>query len=109
MENSQTEESDHFIGKTTQQVELEVPRVSVQLEQINFPIEIEKEISDEVEEKAPTQRSLQQPDPIVVSRPRREIRKPARYTDKVAYALAITEDDIPLTYREAIGKSEKAR
>jgi hypothetical protein len=109
VENSQIEESDHSTGKTMQQVELEVPKVSVQPEHINFPVEIEEEITDEVEEEAPTQRSLQQPDPIVVSRPRREIRKPARYTDTVTYALLITEEDIPLTYREAIGNSEKAR
>jgi hypothetical protein len=109
MENSQIEESDHSTGKTTQQVELEVPKVSVQPEQINFPVETEEEISDEVEEEAPTQRSLQQPDSIAVSRPRREIRKPARYTDTVAYALPITEEDIPLTYREAISNSDKAR
>jgi hypothetical protein len=109
VENSQNEEFDHSTWKTTQQVELEVPRVSVQPEQINFQIEIEEEISDEVEEEAPTQRSQQQLDSIAISRLRRETRKPTRYTDTVAYALPIIEDDIPLTYIEAIGNSEKAR
>jgi hypothetical protein len=42
VENSQIEESDHSTGKTTQQVELEVPKVSVQPEQINFPVETEE-------------------------------------------------------------------
>jgi hypothetical protein len=35
-------------------VELEVPRVSVQLEQINFPIMTEEESSNEVEVEALT-------------------------------------------------------
>jgi hypothetical protein len=96
VKNSQIEESDHSTRKTTQQVELEVPKLSVQPKHINFPVATEEESSDEVEEEAP--RSLQQPDSIAVSRPMREIRKPAWYTDTVAYALPITEDDIPLTY-----------
>jgi hypothetical protein len=90
-------------------VELEVPRVSVQLEQINFPIMIEEESSNEIEVDTPTQRSLQQPDSIAISRPRREIQKLARFTDTVAYALPITDDDILLTYREAISNLEKAK
>jgi hypothetical protein len=52
--NSQIEEFDHSIEKTTQQVELEVPRVSVQPEQINFPIMTEEESSTEVEVETPT-------------------------------------------------------
>jgi len=107
--NSQIEESDHSTEKSTQQVELEVPRVSVQLKQINFPILTEEESSNEVEEETPTQRSLKQLDSIAVSRLRREIRKLARFTDTVAYALPITDDDILLTYREAISNLEKAK
>jgi len=52
--NSQIEEFDYSIEKTTQQVELEVPRVSVQPEQINFPIMTEEESSNEVEVETPT-------------------------------------------------------
>ena len=33
-------------------------------------------------------------DSIAVNSPRREIRMPARYTDMVAYALPVAEDDI---------------
>ncbi len=69
----------------------------------------EEESSNEVEVETPTQRSLQQPDSIAVNRPRREIRKPAQFTDTVAYALPITDDDILLTYREAISNLEKAK
>lgn len=69
----------------------------------------EEESSNEVEEETPTQRSLKQPDSIAVSRPRREIRKLARFTDTVAYALPITDDDILLTYREAISNLERAK
>jgi hypothetical protein len=81
----------------------------VEFEQINFSVMTEEKSSNEVEVETPTQRSLQQPDSIAVNRPRREIRKPAQFTDTVAYALPITDNDIPLTYREAIGNSEKGR
>lgn len=44
----------------------------------------------------------QQPESIAATRPRREIRKPARYTDMVAFALPVIDDDVPCTYREAM-------
>ncbi|CAL9002404.1 unnamed protein product [Prunus brigantina] len=40
------------------------------------------------------------------SKSRREIRKPARFTDIVAYALPVIEDDIPSAYKEAVRSSE---
>ena len=40
--------------------------------------------------------------------PRREIRMPARYTDMVAYALPVAEDDILVNFKEAIKCSESA-
>jgi len=58
----------------------------------------------EVEEVL-TQEPLSTPEPIAVARPRREIRKPARFTDMVAYALPVV-DDIPITYQEAMQSLE---
>jgi hypothetical protein len=51
----------------------------------------EEESSNEVKEETSTQRSLQQPDSIVVSRPRIEIRKPGWFTDTMVYAQPITD------------------
>ena len=50
----------------------------------------------------------QQPESIAVSRPKRDIRKPARYTDLVVYALPVTENDVPETYREAAQGADSA-
>ncbi|KAE8709887.1 Tubulin beta-2 chain [Hibiscus syriacus] len=41
-----------------------------------------------------------------VTRPMREIRRPARFVDMVAYALPVVDDDIPITYQEAIQSLE---
>ncbi|KAG8499853.1 hypothetical protein CXB51_006283 [Gossypium anomalum] len=41
-----------------------------------------------------------------LQRPRREIRKPARFDDIVAYALPIADDDVPSTYTEAISNPD---
>ncbi|KAG8497200.1 hypothetical protein CXB51_008576 [Gossypium anomalum] len=50
------------------------------------------------DEEVPTEEPLQ--------RPRREIRKPARFDDIVAYALPIADDDVPSTYTEAISNPD---
>ena len=47
-------------------------------------------------------------DSIAVNRPIREIRKLAHYTDMVAYALPIADDNIPMNFREATKISECA-
>ena len=65
------------------------------------------------DEEISTQESQQQQESIAVNRPRRDIRKPARFADMVAYALPIIDGDIPATYREAVscfevGKWKKA-
>ncbi|KAK0597501.1 hypothetical protein LWI29_025983 [Acer saccharum] len=61
---------------------------------------------EEGEEEVLTQEPSQQQDSIAVRRPRREIRKPARFVDMVAYALPIVNDDVPSSYKEAIRSSE---
>ena len=52
------------------------------------------------------QESQQQHESIVVNKPRREIRIPARYNGIVAYALPIVDDDVPSTHKEAVMYSE---
>ncbi|KAG8492333.1 hypothetical protein CXB51_009816 [Gossypium anomalum] len=75
----------------------------VELEKVNDdPANIEGTNDEEV----PTQEPLQQQDSIAYRRPRREIRKPARFDDIVAYALLIADDDIPSTYTEAISNPD---
>ena len=60
------------------------------------------------EEEVSTQEPQQQSEPIAVRRQRREIQKPARFTDMVAYALPVV-DNIPSTYTEAIQSLENNR
>ncbi|KAE8674962.1 hypothetical protein F3Y22_tig00111708pilonHSYRG00377 [Hibiscus syriacus] len=43
----------------------------------------------------------QTPEPLAITRPRR-----ARFVDMVAYALPVVDDDIPITYQEAIQSLE---
>ena len=77
--------------------------VQVEFEKVNDdPANIEGTNDEEVS----TQELLQQQDSIAYRRPRREIRKPARFDDMVAYALPIADDDVPSTYTEAISNSD---
>ncbi|KAH9800324.1 hypothetical protein KPL71_000620 [Citrus sinensis] len=62
--------------------------------------------STENDEEVLTQEPSQQHDSIAYRMPHREIRKPARFVDMVAYALPIVDDDVPSTYREAISNPE---
>lgn len=89
-----------------QQVEFEAPVTSVIPVQTGDSLTDDSVGEDTVTDESPVQASTQQPDSIAVSRPRREIRKPARFTDMVAYALPVVDDDIPSTYREAMRNSE---
>ncbi|KAE8706446.1 hypothetical protein F3Y22_tig00110393pilonHSYRG00191 [Hibiscus syriacus] len=56
-----------------------------------------------------TQEPLETPEPLAVIRPRREIRRPVRFVDMVAYALPVVVDDIPVTYQEVILSLESKR
>ena len=58
------------------------------------------------DEEVLTQEPSQQQDSIAYIRLLREIRKPARFVDMVAYALPIVDDDVPSTYREAVSNPE---
>ncbi|KAE8701188.1 Detected protein of confused Function [Hibiscus syriacus] len=61
--------------------------------------------SSTIGEKTPLEELLETPEPLVVRRPRREIRRPA-FVDIVAYALPVVDDYIPITYQEAIQSLE---
>lgn len=65
-----------------------------------------EEESDEGE--VSTQEPSQQSEPIAVRRKKREIQKPARFSDMVAYALPVIED-VPSTFPEAIRSSESGK
>ncbi|MCF8704097.1 hypothetical protein L3055_11225, partial [Corynebacterium sp. MC-02] len=65
----------------------------------------EKELG---EEEVPTQELQQQPESIAIDRPRRQIKKPARFVDMVAYALPVV-DDVPSTFLEVAESLENER
>ncbi|KAJ8643984.1 hypothetical protein MRB53_005732 [Persea americana] len=71
-----------------------------------IPVELEGD--DIGEEETPAQEPPQeQADSIAASRPKRNIRKPQRFTDMVAYALPMVEECVPTTYKEAKRHSER--
>ncbi|KAG8480138.1 hypothetical protein CXB51_024910 [Gossypium anomalum] len=72
---------------------------NVELEKVN---DDPANIGGTNDEEVPTQEPLQQQDSIAYKRPRREIRKPNRFDNIVAYALPIIEHDVSSTYTEAI-------
>ena len=94
MMKNEDSQKDDKTSSTLQQVEFE--KVN------DDPANIERTNDEEVS----TQELLQQQDSIAYRRPRREIRKPARFDDMVAYALPIADDDVPSTYTEAISNSD---
>ena len=62
------------------------------------------------EEEVSNEEPQQQHDlPIAISRPRREIRKPARFEDMVAYAFPMVEEGIPQTFLEANSSPDKEK
>ncbi|KAI9162078.1 hypothetical protein LWI28_023589 [Acer negundo] len=64
-----------------QQVEFEFPKKSEKASPTVDGPDDQDEISVEVEDSAPLSEIRQQPESIATSRPKRDIRKPARYTD----------------------------
>ncbi|TXG74049.1 hypothetical protein EZV62_002628 [Acer yangbiense] len=74
-----------------QQVEFETPKksekVSPTVDHPDDEFDDQDEISVEVEDSAPVPEIRQQPESIATSRHKRDIRRPARYKDMVAYAL----------------------
>ncbi|KAH9742736.1 hypothetical protein KPL70_003051 [Citrus sinensis] len=95
-------QEDDKTSSTLQQVEFEKVKVDPagvdEMDSDSPSIENDKEVL--------TQEPSQQQDSIAYRRPRREIRKPARFVDMVAYALPIVDNDVHSTYREAISNPE---
>ncbi|KAI9199191.1 hypothetical protein LWI28_029090 [Acer negundo] len=92
-----------------QHVEFEVPK---KLDKASLTVngpDDQDEISIEVEDSAPLSDIRQQPKSIATSRPKRDIRKPARYTDMVAYDLPVTDGDVPYIYREAMDSTDNVK
>ncbi|CAL8994262.1 unnamed protein product, partial [Prunus brigantina] len=92
MVNQNKHESEIEATKTmssSKQVELlKTPVVPVRSDTTDTSPTVDSDEEDEDdEEEAPTQEPPQQQDSIAIRRSRREIRKPARFTDIVAYAL----------------------
>ncbi|KAG8503986.1 hypothetical protein CXB51_002302 [Gossypium anomalum] len=92
-EDIQTDDTPQQVECTPKQVEFEQVRI-YPVNKSNSPATMEEL---EVEEVL-TQEPLSTPEPVTVARPRREIRRPARFTNMVAYALPVVDDDIPITY-----------
>ena len=66
--------------------------------------------ADVGEEEVSNEEPQQQQDlPIAIRRPRREIRKPARFEDMVAYAFSVVEEGISQTFLEAISSPDKEK
>ncbi|KAE8707872.1 hypothetical protein F3Y22_tig00110372pilonHSYRG00231 [Hibiscus syriacus] len=95
-------------SSTPQQVE-HTPK-QVEFQQMMIPeidaADSSTPIEESEDEEVQTQEPLETPETLAVTRPRREIRRPARFVDMVAYALPVVDDDIPITYQEAIQSLE---
>ena len=91
--------------RTTKQVEFE--QIMVGPTNTRSSDSSVEEEESEIEE-VPTQEPQQQHESIAVNRPRREIHKPARFANMVAYALPVV-DDVPSTFSEAVRSTENGR
>ncbi|KAL4291216.1 hypothetical protein GQ457_14G001800 [Hibiscus cannabinus] len=71
-------------------VELQKTVISLEIDDTDSPPLMEESEDEEVQ----TQEPLETSEPLVVTRPRRKIRKPARFKDTMAYAFPVIDDDI---------------
>ena len=103
---------------TFQQQEGRLPQVEGTQKQVEFQTTSAKPVEDQQidheadvgEEEVSNEELQQQQDlPIAIRRPRREIRKPARFEDVVAYAFPVVEKGIPQTFLEANSNSGKEK
>ena len=103
---------------TFQQPEGRLPQVEGTQKLVEFQTTSVKPVEDQQteheadvgEEEVSNEEPQQQHDlPIAISRPRREIRKPARFEDMVAYAFPVVEEGIPQTFLEENSSPEKEK
>ena len=92
------------------------PQVEGTQKQVKFQTTSVKPVEDQQteheadvrEEEVSNEEPQQQHDlPIAISRPRREIRKPTRFEDMVAYAFPVVEEGIPQNFLEANSSPDK--
>ena len=109
MLKQKTPEKENENPNSLKQVEFESHEISEEpVQTIDHPeYESDDQVSSEMEISSPE--ISQQPESIATSRPKRNIRKPARYSDMVAYALPVIDDDVPNTYKEAVYSSENVK
>ena len=89
---------------TQKQVEFQTTSAKpVEDQQTDHEVDVGEE---EVSNEEPQQ---QQDLPIAIRRLRREIRKPARFEDMVAYAFSVVEEGISQTFLEAISSPDKEK
>ena len=103
---------------TFQQPEGRLPQVEGTQKQVEFQTTSSKPVEDQqteheadVGEEEVSNEEPQQPHdlPIAIRRPKREIRKPARFEDMVAYAFPVVEEGIPQTFLEANSSPNKEK
>ena len=103
---------------TFQQPEGRLPQVEGTQKLVEFQTTSVKPVEDQQteheadvgEEEVSNEEPQQQHDlPIAISRPRREIRKPARFEDMVAYAFPVVEEGIPQTFLEVNSSPDKEK
>ena len=103
---------------TFQQPEGRLPQVEGTQKLVEFQTTSIKPVEDQQteheadvgEEEVSNEEPQQQHDlPIAISRPRREIRKLARFEDMVAYAFPVVEEGIPQTFLEANSSPDKEK
>ena len=103
---------------TFHQPEGRLPQVEGTEKQVEFqttsvkPVENQhtEHEADVREEEVSNEEPQQQHDlPISIRRPRREIRKPARFEDMVAYAFPVVKEGIPQTFLEENSSPDKEK
>ena len=106
------------LENTFQQSEGRLPQVEGTQKLVEFQTTSVKPVEDQQTEheadvggeEVSNEEPQQQYDlPIAISRPRREIRKPARFEDMVAYAFPVVEKGIPQTFLEANSSPDKEK
>ena len=97
---------DSTVDSDSQHVVFETPVISSKFD-TDSDIEVDEGNSSD-ESEAPSLTSSQLIDSTAVRRAKREIRKPTKFVDMVAYALPMFEDDIPSNYKEVVHTSESS-
>lgn len=95
-------------GDTIQESDRNVQQVEFDRIASNTPMHVdtEPEVNESQEENEDHAPEPPVNESIAASRPKRNIKRPTRYSDYVAYALPIINAEIPESYKEAMNSSE---